>query len=130
MSKTIIQTPHAPAAIGPYSQSVKVGSMLYTSGQIPLKPDTMALVEGDISTQTHQVFKNLSAIADAYDVTLDDCVKLTIFMTNLENFAAVNEVMQQYFKQPYPARSTIQVSALPKNADIEIEAILSVWRAI
>jgi len=125
MSKITVHTDHAPAAIGPYSQSVKVGSMLYTSGQIPLLPDSMELIQGDIAAQADQVFKNLSAVAAAYNVTLDDCVKLTIFMTNLEHFTAVNEIMAQYFKQPYPARSTVQVSALPKDAEIEIEAILS-----
>ncbi len=125
MSKTTVHTDLAPAAIGPYSQSVKVGSMLYTSGQIPLLPDSMELVQGDIAAQTHQVFNNLSAVAEAYNATLEDCVKLTIFMTNLGNFAVVNEVMEQYFNKPFPARSTVQVSALPKDAEIEIEAILS-----
>jgi len=125
MSKTTVHTDLAPAAIGPYSQSVKVGSMLYTTGQIPLLPDSMELVQGDIAAQTHQVFNNLSAVAEAYNATLEDCVKLTIFMTNLGNFAVVNEVMEQYFNKPFPARSTVQVSALPKDAEIEIEAILS-----
>lgn len=125
MSKSTIHTDLAPAAIGPYSQSVKVGSMLYTSGQIPLIPESMQLVEGDITAQSQQVFKNLKAIAAAYGASLDDCVKLTIFMTDLADFEAVNEVMKVNVNEPYPARSTVQVAALPKNAEIEIEAILS-----
>lgn len=125
MSKSTTHTDRAPAAIGPYSQSVKIGSILYTSGQIPLVPESMQVIEGDITAQTQQVFKNLSAVAQAYDATLDDCVKLTIFMTNLADFDAVNEVMKAYVNPPYPARSTVQVAALPKNVEIEIEAILS-----
>lgn len=125
MSKTIIQTDDAPAAIGAYSQAVKIGSTVYTSGQIPLVPATMEVVAGDFSAQVQQVFKNLAAVAKAAGGDLDDCVKMTIFLTDLANFGQVNEIMAQYVSEPFPARSTVQISALPKNVDIEIEAILS-----
>lgn len=124
MSRTIIKTGNAPAALGTYSQAVKLDDVVYLSGQIPLVPDTMELVAGDFQAQTRQVFDNLKAVAHAADGSLNDAVKLTIFLTDLNNFATVNEIMASYFEQPYPARSTIEVSALPKAAEIEIEAIL------
>lgn len=123
--KTTIQTDAAPAAIGPYSQAVKTGSLVFLSGQIPLEPTTMEVVEGDISAQTHQVFLNLTAVAEAAGGSLKNAVKLTIYLTDLGQFATVNEIMAGYFEEPYPARATIEVSALPKGVDVEIEAILA-----
>lgn len=119
-----VQTSAAPAAIGPYSQAIKNGSVVFLSGQIPLDPETMELVEGDIEEQTKQVFKNLSAVCEAAGGILQDAVKLTIYITDLANFAVVNEIMAEQFDQPFPARATIQVSALPKAAEVEIDAIL------
>tara|TARA_B100001059_G_scaffold58301_1_gene53632 strand:- start:2042 stop:2425 length:384 start_codon:yes stop_codon:yes gene_type:complete len=123
--KQAIQTSNAPAAIGPYSQAIRSGSLLFCSGQIPLDPTTMEIVSQDVADQAHQVFLNLSAVAESAGSSLDAAVKLTIFLTDLEDFAVVNEIMSKYFKQPYPARATIQVSALPKAAQVEIEAILA-----
>ena len=120
-----INTPSAPKAIGPYSQAVKSGSLVFISGQIPLDPKTMELVGEDVVRQTHQVFKNLSAIAKASGGNLVDIVKMTIYLTNLDNFSKINEIMASYFQEPYPARATIEVSALPKAALVEIEAILA-----
>ena len=120
-----INTPSAPKAIGPYSQAVKSGSLVFISGQIPLDPKTMELVGEDVVRQTHQVFKNLSAIAKASGGNLVDIVNLTIYLTNLDNFSKINEIMASYFQEPYPARATIEVSALPKAALVEIEAILA-----
>ena len=125
MIKRIIQTEQAPAAIGPYSQAVKVGNTVWISGQIPLVPDTMELVTGDISAQATQVFKNLAAIANAAGGSLNDAVKINISLTDLGNFAVVNELMASYFEEPYPARACVQVAALPKAVDIEVEAILA-----
>ncbi len=122
--KQAIQTSDAPAAIGPYSQAIRSGSLLFCSGQIPLDPITMEIVSQDVADQAHQVFLNLSAVAEAAGSSLDAAVKLTIFLTDLDDFAVVNEIMSKYFKQPYPARATIQVSALPKAAQVEVEAIL------
>lgn len=122
--KVIISTPDAPAAIGPYSQAVRVGDTVYLSGQIPLDPVTMTLVDGGIEAQTQRVLDNLAAVASAAGGTLDNCVKLTIYLTDLDNFAVVNSTMQQYFNAPYPARATIQISALPRQALVEIDAIL------
>ncbi len=119
-----IHTDFAPAAIGPYSQAIKAGSTVYLSGQIPLQPDTMVLVAGDSAAQTHQVFVNLTAVAVAAGGTLANAVKLTIYLTDLSDFAEVNRVMAEYFVEPYPARATIQVSALPKGSKVEIDAIL------
>ena len=119
-----VQTSAAPAAIGPYSQAIKNGGGVFLSGQIPLDPETMELVEGDIEEQTKQVFKNLSAVCEAAGGILQDAVKLTIYITDLANFAVVNEIMAEQFDQPFPARATIQVSALPKAAEVEIDAIL------
>ena len=121
-----IQTESAPAAIGPYSQAVRAGDLVFCSGQIPLDPDTMELVEGGIEAQTQQVFANLKAVAAAAGTSLDRAVKLTIFVTDLGDFATVNEIMAQNFSEPYPARATIEVSALPKGAIVEIEAVLAV----
>ena len=120
-----INTPSAPKAIGPYSQAVKSGSLVFISGQIPLDPETMELVGEDVVRQTHQVFKNLSAIAKASGGNLVDIVKMTIYLTNLDNFSKINEIMASYFQEPYPARATIEVSALPKAALVEVEAILA-----
>lgn len=120
-----INTPSAPKAIGPYSQAVKSGSLVFISGQIPLDPKTMELVGEDVVRQTHQVFKNLSAIAKASGGNLIDIVKMTIYLTNLDNFSKINEIMASYFQEPYPARATIEVSALPKAALVEVEAILA-----
>jgi reactive intermediate/imine deaminase len=124
LSKEIISTKDAPAAIGPYSQAVKVGDTVYISGQIPLMPEFMALRPGGMVEQAEQTFQNLSAIAKASGGTLDDCVKVNISLTDLSEFDKVNEVMQTFFNEPYPARACVQVSALPKGAMIEVEAIL------
>ena len=123
MGKQVIQSPDAPAAIGPYSQAILVGGTLYMSGQIPLDPKTMQLVEG-IEAQTHQVFRNLRAVAVAAGATLNDIVKLSILMADIGEFAKVNEIMAAYFDAPYPARATYQVAALPRGARIEVEATL------
>ena len=128
MSKTIINTAGAPAAIGTYSQAVKVGPTVYLSGQIPLNPQTMELAEGFVA-QTEQVFENLKAIAEAAGGNLNDIVKLNIFMTDLSNFATVNEIMSRYFAEPYPARAAIGVAALPRNAEIEMDAIMHLSNA-
>lgn len=124
--KSIISTDKAPSAIGTYSQAVKVNNTVYLSGQIPLVPETMLVVEGGFAEQTEQVFKNLSAVCEAAGGCINDMVKVNIFMTDLENFATVNEVMAKYFHKPYPARAAIQISKLPKNVDIEIDGILEV----
>ena len=124
MNKQAISTDNAPEAIGPYSQAIKSGDTVYLSGQIPLIPATMELVTGDIKLQAKQVFDNLAAVAQAAGGTLNHAVKINISLTDLANFADVNEVMKQYFDQPYPARACVQVAALPKDTDIEVEAIL------
>ena len=115
----------APAAIGPYSQAIKAGPLVFLSGQIPLDPKSMEIVSDDIAAQTHQVFKNLIAVADAAGGSLSSAAKLTIYLTDLGDFAVVNEIMAGYFSEPYPARATIQVSALPKRSAVEIDAILA-----
>jgi reactive intermediate/imine deaminase len=120
-----IFTEAAPAAIGPYSQATKVGSTVFLSGQIPLVPETMEIVEGGIEEQTHQVFANLIAVTKAAGGGLENLAKLTIFLTDLNDFAVVNKVMATYFLEPYPARATIEVSALPKGVTVEIEAIMA-----
>lgn len=125
MTKQIISTDKAPAAIGTYSQAVKVGDTVYLSGQIPLIPASMEMVEGDIRQQIHRVFQNLQAVAEAAGGSLADIAKLNIFLTDLENFAAVNEVMAEYFSEPYPARAAIGVAALPKGAGVEMDAIMA-----
>jgi reactive intermediate/imine deaminase len=124
MPLDIIATDQAPAAIGPYSQAVRAGNTVYFSGQIPLDPKTGAVIEGDISAQTRRVFDNLTAVAGAAGGSLAKIVRVGIYVTDLANFAAVNAVMAEYFKQPYPARSTIEVSALPKAVQVEIDAIM------
>lgn len=124
MAKSFIQTPNAPKAIGTYSQAVKIDNTVYLSGQIPLNPATMTLVEGEIRVHITQVFENLRAVAIAAGGDLADIVKLNIFLTDLAHFPIVNEVMGQYFQQPYPARAAVGVEALPKNAEIEMDAIM------
>ncbi|MDX3775025.1 RidA family protein [Chromatiaceae bacterium AAb-1] len=126
MSKVIIRTGNAPAAIGTYSQAVKIGTTVYLSGQIPLLPSTMQLVSEDFAEQTHQVFKNLTAVCEAAGGSLNDMVKVNIFLTDLSRFATVNEIMSQYFVEPYPARAAVQVSALPRAAQIEIDGVMEV----
>jgi reactive intermediate/imine deaminase len=123
MTKQAITSPDAPAALGPYSQAIRVGHTVYLSGQLGLDPVTGALVEG-VAAQTHQVLRNLRAVAAAAGGTLNDIVKLTMLMQNLGDFAVVNEILAGYFEEPYPARATYQVAALPKAALIEIEGIL------
>lgn len=123
MTKSVIHSDKAPAAIGTYSQAIKAGNTVYLSGQIPLDPATMALVEG-FEAQAVQVFENLKSVAEAAGGSLKDVVKLNIFLTDLSNFATVNDVMGRYFQQPYPARAAIGVAALPKNSQVEMDAIL------
>jgi len=125
MKKTI-STDRAPAAIGTYSQAVEHNGLLYISGQIPLVPTTMELVGPDINQQVNQVFDNLSAIAEAAGTTLNEAVKLTVYLTDLGHFASVNEVMVQQLAQPYPARVALEVSALPRSALVEIDAIVAI----
>lgn len=124
MSRSIITTDKAPAAIGPYSQAVRTGNTVYFSGQIPLDPATGLMVEGDIALQARQVFVNLKAVAEAAGGSLEKIVRVGIYVTNLGHFPTVNEIMSEYFQAPFPARSTIEVSALPKLADIEVDAIM------
>ncbi|MBT3437510.1 MAG: RidA family protein [Oceanospirillaceae bacterium] len=124
MAKTIIATDKAPAAIGTYSQAVKVDNTVYISGQIPLVPETMLMVSDDFAAQATQVFENLKAVAEASGGSLADAVKLNISMTDLANFPIINEIMATYIDQPYPARAAVGVAALPKGAQVEIEAIL------
>lgn len=127
MSKReIIATDKAPAAIGTYSQAVKVGNTVYLSGQIPLDPATMNMVEGDIEANIVRVFENLKAVAEAAGGSLKDVVKLNVFLIDLGNFAKVNEVMARYFEQPYPARAAIGVAALPKGAPVEMDCVLEI----
>lgn len=123
MTKLALHSPDAPAAIGPYSQAIRAGDTVYLSGQIGLDPATMNLVDG-LEAQAHQVFRNLRAVATAAGGSLDDMVKVSILMIDLGGFAKVNEIMATYFAQPYPARATYQVSALPRGAQIEVEGIL------
>lgn len=124
MSRSIIATERAPAAIGPYSQAIRAGNTVYFSGQIPLDPATGALVEGDIRAQTRRVFDNLTAVAEAAGGSLAQIVRVGIYVTDLGHFAEVNAVMAEYFQTPYPARSTIEVSALPKAAQVEVDAVM------
>ncbi|MBK6508532.1 MAG: RidA family protein [Haliea sp.] len=123
-NRAVISTPNAPDAIGPYSQAIKVGNTVWLSGQIPLVPGTSELVAGDITAQAVQAFKNLAAVAEAAGGSLQNAVKINISLTNLQHFGAVNEVMTQFLQAPFPARATVQVAALPKGAQIEVEAIL------
>ena len=124
MTKEIIQTNNAPKAIGTYSQAVKVGQTVYLSGQIPLVPETMSIVEGDITAQITQVFDNLKAVADAAGGDFSDFVKLNVFLTDLSHFPLVNEIMGHYFQEPYPARAAVGVAALPKNVAVEMDGIM------
>lgn len=124
MTLNIINTDQAPAAIGPYSQAVRAGNTVYFSGQIPLDPRTGAVVDGDVTAQTRRVFDNLVAVAAAAGGSLAQFVRVGIYVTDLKNFAAVNAVMAEYFQAPYPARATIEVSALPKAVQVEIDAIM------
>ncbi len=124
MSREIIVTDNAPQAIGTYSQAVKVGTTVYMSGQIPLDPASMEVVAGDMGTQIHQVFRNLQAVAQAAGGTLNDIAKLNIFLTDLTHFPTVNEIMAEYFIQPYPARAAIGVASLPKDVGVEMDAIM------
>jgi reactive intermediate/imine deaminase len=124
MAKTIISTDKAPAAIGTYSQAVKVGNTVYISGQIPLDPTTMEVCSQDFAAQATQVFENLKAVAEASGGTLADAVKLNISMTDLANFPTINEIMATYIDEPYPARAAVGVAALPKAVQVEVEAIL------
>ena len=125
MNRIIVSTTNAPAAIGPYSQAVQAGNTVYLSGQIGLDPATMQMVDG-IDAQIVRVFDNLKAVAEAAGGSLADAVKLTIYVTDLANFARVNEIMARYFAQPYPARATVQVPALPRAALVEVDAVLVV----
>jgi reactive intermediate/imine deaminase len=125
MSREAINTSFAPQAIGTYSQAIKVNNMVYLSGQIPLLPDTMTLHPGDIREHIVQVFKNLSAVAQAAGGDLQDIVKLTVYLTDLTHFPLVNEVMEHYFQPPYPARAAVGVAALPKGVGVEMDAILA-----
>ncbi len=126
MKREIIHTSKAPEAIGTYSQAVKVGDVVYMSGQIPLVPETMEVAEGDFSTQVRRVFDNLSAVAEAAGGRLQDVVKLNIFLTDLSHFGTVNEIMADYFEQPYPARAAIGVASLPKGVPVEMDAVMHV----
>ena len=124
MKKQIITTEKAPKAIGTYTQAVKVGDTVYLSGQIPLIPETMELLKGSVEEQIHRVFKNLAAVSEAADGSLQDMVKLNVFLTDLGNFALVNQVMALYFTEPYPARAAVGVASLPRGAAVEMDGIL------
>lgn len=124
MTKIVINTTQAPQAIGTYSQAIKTGNTVYLSGQIPLSPDTMELVEGDMRAQIVRVFDNLSAVAAAAGGSLADIVKLNIYLVDLSHFALVNEIMAEYFSEPYPARAAIAAAGLPKNVEVEMDAIM------
>lgn len=123
-NKSVIHTDKAPAAIGTYSQAVKAGNTVYLSGQIPLVPETMEIISDDFAEQTEQVFKNISAVVEAAGGQLSDVVKLNIYLTDLSNFATVNEVMGRFFKQPYPARAAVGIKELPKGSLVEIEGVV------
>lgn len=125
MSKKAVHTNSAPAAIGTYSQAIRAGSLVFLSGQIPLVPETMEIVEGDFEARARQVFSNLAAVASEAGGSLDDAVKITVFLTDLDNFATVNAVMEDYFEQPFPARAAVGVASLPKGVDVEADAILA-----
>ncbi|MCK5191447.1 MAG: RidA family protein [Methylococcales bacterium] len=126
MTKTIIETDKAPRAIGTYSQAVRINDAVYLSGQIPLVPETMEIIEGDISVQIRQVFDNLKAVVEAAGGDFFDIVKLNVFLTDLSHFPIVNEIMSEYFSQPYPARAVVGVAALPKGVSIEMDAIMNI----
>ena len=124
IQKTVISTPLAPQAIGTYSQAIKVDDTVYLSGQIPLDPVTMQIVDGDIAVQIHRVFDNLKAVAEAAGGEFSDIVKLNVYLTDLGDFPIVNEIMAKYFTQPYPARAAVGVAALPKGASVEMDAVM------
>ena len=126
MSKTAIHSNSAPAAIGTYSQAIRTGNLVFLSGQIPLVPTTMETVEGDFEARARQVFSNLKAVAEAAGGSLRDAVKITVFLTDLDNFATVNSVMEEFFEQPFPARAAVGVASLPKGVDVEADAILAI----
>lgn len=126
MSREIIHTDKAPAAIGTYSQAVKLDGLVFLSGQIPLDPTSMEIVEGGIEAQITRVFENLAAVCEAAGGSLNDIVKLSIFLTDLDNFPQVNTIMGRFFSKPYPARAAVEVSALPKGVDVEMDAILAI----
>ncbi|MDG6774300.1 RidA family protein [Thiomicrorhabdus sp. ZW0627] len=123
--REVISTPNAPQAIGTYSQAVRFGNTVYLSGQIALIPESMELAEGDIAVRIHQVFKNLSAVCDAAGGCLQDIVKLNIFLTDMSHFAKVNEIMAEYFQEPYPARAAVAVKELPKGTDVEMDGVMA-----
>jgi len=125
MSKQAIHSDNAPAAIGAYSQAIRSGNLVFLSGQIPLVPETMEVVDGDFEARARQVFENLAAVAKAAGGNLDDIVKLTVFLTDLGNFATVNAVMEEYFEKPFPARAAVGVASLPRGVDVEADAILA-----
>jgi reactive intermediate/imine deaminase len=125
MTKKAIHSDSAPAAIGTYSQAISTGKLVFLSGQIPLDPATMEVVDGDFEARARRVFDNLAAVAAAAGGSLDDVVKLTVFLTDLENFATVNSVMEDYFQQPFPARAAVGVASLPRGVDVEADAILA-----
>ncbi len=124
MKREIIHTEYAPAAVGPYSQAVKVGNMLFTAGQVPLNPDTGKVIDGDVTAQTEQVMKNLQAVLEAAGTSFANVIKSTVFLTDMNNFGAMNGVYGRYFPQTPPARSAVQVAALPLGVDVEIEMIV------
>ena len=128
MTKAALHTDKAPAAIGTYSQAIDANGLVFLSGQIPLDPATMEVVDGDFEARARRVFDNLAAVASAAGGTLDDVVKLTVFLTDLGNFATVNAVMEDYFSEPFPARAAVGVASLPKGVDVEADAILAITR--
>jgi reactive intermediate/imine deaminase len=128
MTKAAIHTDNAPAAIGTYSQAIDASGLVFLSGQIPLDPATMEIVDGDFEARARRVFDNLAAVAEAAGGSLDDVVKLTVFLTDLGNFATVNDVMEEYFSEPFPARAAVGVASLPKGVDVEADAILAITR--
>jgi len=126
MTKMTIHSDNAPAAIGPYSQAVRAGNIVFLSGQIPLVPATMEIVDGNFEARARQVFSNLQAVAEAAGGSLNDAVKITVFLTDLDRFATVNAVMEDYFEQPFPARAAVGVASLPKGVDVEADAVLAI----
>ena len=126
MNKKAIHTDNAPAAIGTYSQAIQAGGLIFLSGQIPLVPATMEVVDGDFEARAGQVFKNLQAVAEAAGGNLNNAIKITVFLTDLDNFAIVNAVMEEFFEQPYPARAAVGVASLPKGVDVEADAVLAI----
>lgn len=124
-TRQAVATDHAPKAIGPYSQAVRAGNLLFVSGQVPIDPATGAIIEGDIAAQTHRVMRNLSAIVEAAGATMDHVVRCTVYLADMNDFAAMNDVYGSYFSQPAPARATIQAVRLPKDARVEIDVIAS-----